>query len=75
MKWAWQQVETSLSLPKLIALLNQKLPLIPQTAHQLPAYTVATRPSSPDGTVIYVSDGAAGARFQGRHGGAWVNLG
>jgi len=41
----------------------------------LNAYTVATRPAAPDGTIIYVSDGAAGANFQGRAGGAWVNLG
>lgn len=41
-------------------------------------YTVATRPAAADvtqGTVIHVSDGAAGAKFQGSSGGAWVNLG
>lgn len=39
-------------------------------------YTVATRPSgvSP-GTLIFVSDGGAGAHFQGWTGSAWVNLG
>jgi hypothetical protein len=45
---------------------------------KLPGYTVATRPAAasvPDGTIIYVSDGAAGARFQGVHAGAYVNLG
>ena len=43
---------------------------------RLATYTTATLPSaSPDGQIIYVSDGAAGARFRGSHGGAWVNLG
>ncbi len=42
-----------------------------------PTYTVATRPtaSSWTGGVIYVSDGGAGAVFQGSNGSAWVNLG
>lgn len=38
-------------------------------------YTVATRPTATSGQIIYVSDGGAGARFQGSHAGAWVNLG
>jgi len=40
-------------------------------------YTVATRPtaSSYEGTLIYVSDGGAGAVFQGSDGTSWVNLG
>lgn len=44
---------------------------------QLPSYTVAGRPSATafTGQVIYVSDGAAGAKFQGSDGAAWVNLG
>lgn len=43
----------------------------------LSAYTVATRPpaASAPGAIIYVSDGAAGAKFQGSDGSAWVNLG
>lgn len=42
----------------------------------LPIYTLATRPAAPTaGTTIYVSDGGAGAVFQGWNGAAWVNLG
>lgn len=43
----------------------------------LTAYTVATRPAaaSVPGAVIFVSDGGAGAVFQGSDGSAWVNLG
>lgn len=43
----------------------------------LTAYTVATRPAatSAPGAIIYVSDGAAGAKFQGSDGTNWVNLG
>lgn len=54
--------------------LNQAV--VKDGSEALTAYTVATRPTtSPDGAIIYVSDGAAGARFQGRHSGAWINLG
>lgn len=44
---------------------------------QLPSYTTAGRPSATafTGQMIYVSDGAAGAKFQGSDGAAWVNLG
>ena len=43
---------------------------------QLATYTVATRPTNlPAGTIVYVSDGGAGAVFQGWNGAAWVNLG
>ncbi len=38
-------------------------------------YTVATRPAHAAGNVIFVSDGGAGAVFQGSTGAAWVNLG
>ena len=42
----------------------------------LRTYTVATRPVGvPGGTIIFVSDGGAGAVFQGYNGAAWVNLG
>ena len=43
----------------------------------LVTYTVATLPtaSSWPGGVIYVSDGAAGAKFRGSDGTSWVNLG
>lgn len=43
----------------------------------LATYTTATLPTASDypGAIVYVSDGGAGARFQGSHGGAWVNLG
>jgi len=43
-----------------------------------PVYTLATRPAAssvPPGTPIFVSDGGAGAVFQGSTGAAWVNLG
>ena len=39
------------------------------------SYTLATRPAQAAGKMIYVSDGGAGAVFQGSNGGAWVNLG
>src|SRR5262245_55514235 len=44
---------------------------------KLATFTVATRPtaSSWTGSIIYVSDGGAGAVFQGSNGAAWVNLG
>jgi hypothetical protein len=41
-------------------------------------YTTATKPAAasvPAGTIIFVSDGGAGAVFQGSTGSAWVNLG
>lgn len=39
------------------------------------SYTVATRPAHSAGNIIFVSDGGAGAVFQGSTGAAWVNLG
>jgi hypothetical protein len=44
---------------------------------QLKEYTTATKPTASDweGAVIYVSDGGAGAVFQGSNGTSWVNLG
>lgn len=43
----------------------------------LMTYTVATLPTAASypGAIIYVSDGAAGAKFRGSDGSAWVNLG
>lgn len=43
----------------------------------LHSVTVATLPAAADweGAVVYVSDGASGARFRGSNGSAWVNLG
>lgn len=42
-----------------------------------PTYLTADIPAAADheGEVIYVSDGGAGAEFQGSNGTAWVNLG
>jgi hypothetical protein len=43
----------------------------------VPQYTTATMPqagAAPQ-TIIYVSDAAAGAKFQGSNGTAWVSLG
>lgn len=39
--------------------------------------TPDTKPVAADfeGTIIYVSDGGAGAKFRGSDGSAWVNLG
>lgn len=57
-----------LSDPRLVAL--------PGGTVRAPTYTVATRPTNVGaGTVIFVSDGGAGAVFQGWNGAAWVNLG
>lgn len=43
----------------------------------LATYTTAARPAAASwtGGIIFVSDAAAGAKFQGSDGAAWVNLG
>ena len=43
----------------------------------LATYTTATLPAAADypGALIYVSDAAAGAKFQGSDGTSWVSLG
>lgn len=43
----------------------------------LAPFTVATLPAAADweGGIIYVSDGAAGAKFRGSDNTTWVNLG
>lgn len=43
----------------------------------LATFTVATRPAAASwaGGIIFVSDGGAGAVFQGSNGSTWVNLG
>lgn len=54
----------------------EQLQQIFNTGIPLPSYTVATRPAGQAaGTIIFVSDGGAGAVFQGWNGAAWVNLG
>lgn len=43
-----------------------------------PTYTTATKPAATSvgpGTIIFVSDGGAGANFQGSDGTNWKNLG
>jgi hypothetical protein len=61
--------------------LNRVLPKDGSEAMSQPfkpgSFTTATRPAASawPGAVIYVSDGAAGAKFQGSDGTAWVNLG
>lgn len=61
--------------------LNRTLPKDGSEAMTAPlvlaTYTVATRPAAASwtGGIIYVSDGGAGAVFQGSNGAAWVNLG
>ena len=44
---------------------------------RLRSYTVATRPTAADhtGGLIFVSDGAAGSKFQGSDGTSWLSLG
>lgn len=60
---------------------NQGLPkdgTEPMTAPlELETFTTATRPAVADneGAIIYVSDGAAGFRFQGSDGVTWLGLG
>ena len=39
------------------------------------SFTTATKPAHAAGKIIHVTDGGAGAVFQGSAGGAWVNLG
>lgn len=47
-----------------------------QRTGELDTYTVATRPTNArPGKQVFVSDGAAGAKFQGWDGSTWVNLG
>lgn len=43
----------------------------------LATFTTTTLPAAADweGGIIYVSDGAAGAKFRGSDGTSWVNLG
>ncbi len=73
MTWFWrsQQIhdkEMQQNLDQLGTMFN--------TGIQLPTYTVATRPTGLTvPTIIFVSDGGAGAVFQGWNGAAWVNLG
>lgn len=47
-------------------------------APRVPIHTLATRPTpqqAGQGAIVFVSDGGAGAVFQGSTGTAWVNLG
>lgn len=56
--------------------ISKRLPASPHVNALI--YTVATRPSAAavgPGVIIFVSDGGAGAVFQGSTGAAWVNLG
>lgn len=51
---------------------------IRQTNYRLPTYTTTTRPAASAknaGMAIYVSDAAAGSKFQGSDGSSWVSLG
>lgn len=73
MAWSFKSkqvrdAEAQLNFEQLDSMFNTGVPL--------PSYTVATRPTGMSaGTVIFVSDGGAGAVFQGWNGAAWVNLG
>jgi hypothetical protein len=61
----------------IIQAINQAFDMI-ERRFSFPNYVTATKPAAasvPPGTVIYVSDGGAGAVFQGSTGAAWVNLG
>ena len=54
--------------PRLVALLG--------AGSSVPTYTTATLPTGlTKPAVVFVSDGGAGAVFQGWTGSAWVNLG
>lgn len=61
--------------------LNRTLPKDGSEAMTAPlvlaTYTVATLPAAGSwtGGIVYVSDGAVGAKFQGSNGAAWVALG
>jgi hypothetical protein len=68
-------------LPALARAFTNHLHVYPQGVQgelRVKEYTVATRPAAGDagaGAIIFVSDGGAGAVFQGSTGSAWVNLG
>lgn len=51
--------------------------LFPRTYTDTTSGGTDTRPDPDDhvGSIIYISNGAAGGRWQGSHGGAWINLG
>ena len=52
--------------------------MIEHCQNVIPQYVTANKPAASavmPGTIIFVSDGGAGAVFQGSTGAAWVNLG
>lgn len=61
---------------RLFELVNRELH-VKTEPFELPEFTVATLPDATkwDGSIIYVSDGAAGQKFRGSDGTTWVNLG
>jgi len=71
--------ESMATLPGTFADLARRIAALERSPRVvLPTYTAATKPAAgdvPTGTVIHVSDGGAGAVFQGSTGAAWVNLG
>lgn len=65
-------------LGKIIARLSARVATLERESAAFPTYTLATRPAATDvkaGTAIFVSDGGAGARFQGSDGATWLSLG
>lgn len=69
---------TQATLGSIIAELSARIATLELQSAGLPTYTLATRPAASAvkaGTQIFVSDGGAGAVFQGSNGTAWVNLG
>jgi hypothetical protein len=69
---------TQPTLPGQFAALASRIAMLERAVLANVTYTLATRPAAttvPAGTIIYVSDGGAGAVFQGSTGAAWVNLG
>jgi len=67
-----------LAAPARVGELDRRIANLERASGAAPTCTVATRPAYTDvrpGTIIYVSDGASGAHFQGATASGWVNLG
>lgn len=64
-------------LVEVIRALSDRIAAVEARSYSLPSYTTAGRPaaSSVPRSLIFVSDAAAGSKFQGSDGAAWVALG
>lgn len=77
-QWANALVSQLFSLGRRVNICLTKDGTEPMTGPlPLATYTTATRPAavSNKGAIIFVSDGAAGSKFQGSDGTTWVSLG